>query len=261
MNAYAPPVSTLLKLGGPPGDAETADYKPYGIGPEHVPELIRLLQDNELASGDSETPEVYAQVHAWRALGQLRAPEAVEPLLDLLATQEGENWSDWTTEEVPRVLGRFGPSIIPAIVARLEQRGQQEWVPIYFAMALTEIAKRHLAARSEVIAQLCRVLHTARHNDPNVNGNVIANLIELKAVEAWPAIEAAYATDHVDLGVTGEAAKAKWELGLGPKPPPRLDSPLRARIVSGPTAKDRADARAKQRKAEKRKDKKKRKGN
>jgi hypothetical protein len=253
MTSYTPPVSALLKLGRPERfEPEKADYTPHGIGPEHVPELIRLLQDRELAWGDSDTPEVYAQIHAWRALGQLRATEAVEPLLDLLAEQEGENWSDWTTEEVPRVLGGFGPGLIPAVVARLERRGRQEWVLIYFAQALTELAKQHPAARSEVVAQLCQMLRTARDNDPGVNGGVIADLLDLKAVEAWPAIEAAYATDNVDVSITGDAAKAKWELGLGPKPQ-RPESPLLHRLGTGPSAKDRADERARKKKAEKKK--------
>lgn len=258
MATYSSPVSELLTIGRPTGDVGDADYSKYGIGTEHVPELIRLVQDQELALGDSESPVVYAQIHAWRALGQLRAEAAVESLLDLLAAQgDDADWNDWTTEEVPRVLGLLGPAAIPATVARLERRGREEWPSVYFAGALTEIAKRHPETRAEVVRELSRVLDTARDNDPGANGSVIADLLDLKAAEAWPVIEQAFATGNVDAGVAGDAAAVKWELGLGPKPPSRTFPPPRAGYL--PTAKERAEARAKARKAEK-KVRKKRKG-
>ena len=89
MNEYTPPVSGLLTLGRPEYLRTGIDYRALGFNAPHVPQLIRLLQDEELAFGDSETPEVYAQTHAWRVLGQLRAPEAIGPLLDLLERQAG----------------------------------------------------------------------------------------------------------------------------------------------------------------------------
>lgn len=181
-------------------------------------------------------------------------------MLDLLAEQEGddwEDWDDWTTEELPRVLGMIGPAALQPAAARLEKRGRQQWVPVYFARTLTEIAQKHPQTRAEVVSRLCRVLETARDNDPGVNGSVTADLLDLKAVEAWPAVEKAFATGNVNPQVAGDAAAVKWELGLGPKPPSRV-LPLR-QVGDGPTAKERADARAKARKAEK-KSKKKRKG-
>ena len=254
MAAYEPPVSRLVQLGRPDVREDWDDYSTFGIGPEHVPELIRLAQDEELARADSE-PEVYAPIHAWRALGQLRAEAAVEPLLDLLAEQEDdEKWSDWVTEEVPLVLGMIGPAALPAVAARMEQQGPPtKFVQGYFAGALTEIAKRHPETRDEVIRHLCRVLETAAVNDPSANGCVVGDLLDLRATEAWPAIERAFATGNVDEFTAGDAAHVKWELGLGPKPvKPRRHSLLPG-LVGGRNPRERAADRARQRKAEKRK--------
>ena len=87
---------------------------------------------------------------------------------------------------------------------------------------------------------------------------MVADLLDLKAVEAWPANDRAFATGNVDASVAGDAANVKWDLGLGPKPPSR-SLPL-SRTGSDSTPKERAEARAKQRKAEKRHNKNKRKG-
>lgn len=64
METYTPPVNALLNLGRPDGGPENADYSKFGIGPEHVPELIRLMLDQELAWADSDSPVVYARIHA-----------------------------------------------------------------------------------------------------------------------------------------------------------------------------------------------------
>lgn len=63
----------LLTLGTPgetwdPG----ADYPALGITHEQVPELIRMATDTALNDMESGSVEVWAPLHAWRALGQLR---------------------------------------------------------------------------------------------------------------------------------------------------------------------------------------------
>jgi hypothetical protein len=269
MTTYAPPVSRLVKLGEPNFDDDWADYSTYGIGPEDVPELIRLLSDEELAWADSDLPDVYAQVHAWRALGQLRSEAAIEPLLGLLADQEDEEkWSEWVTEEVPCVLGMIGPVALGATADRMHASTATPWVRDYYAFALTEIAKRHPDARDEVIQHLCRALENAAGNDPSFNGSLIADLLDLRAQEAWPTIERALATGDVDELMVGDEAHVKWRLGLGPMPPepefepwPTLPKPVHVgvltRLAGGRTAKERAEYRALQRKAEKRRRKRK----
>ena len=134
MDTYSAPIAALLKLGRPPGRVGDGDYPPYQLGPEHIPELIRLMQDEEIVRG--EDPEWYAQVHAWRALAELRATEAIDPLLAMLAAQgdDVQDWNDWITEEAPIVLGMIGPAALAPTAARLEVRGRQEWPPVYFAM-------------------------------------------------------------------------------------------------------------------------------
>ncbi len=105
---YQPPVERLLTYGEsdriPP--EEWPDYRELGIGPEHILELIQMATDEAFNMADSESAEVWAPLHAWRALGQLRAVEAVEPLLELFDRLE---YDDWVHEELPLVFALMGP--------------------------------------------------------------------------------------------------------------------------------------------------------
>ena len=132
MTEYTPPISQLLTLGTVDYQLEWLDYANLGITAAGIPQLVALVQDQDLAR--SEGPEFFAQVHAWRALGQFRAEAAIEPLLDRLATEDTkENWNDWVTEEVPVVLGMMGPAVIAPLAARVQGRNSKGFVPCYHA--------------------------------------------------------------------------------------------------------------------------------
>ncbi len=264
MAAYEPPVSRLLELGRPELLLRSEwDYSRYAIGPEHIPDLIRLLRDSDLMRQEEdlqEKPHHYAYIHAWRALGQLGAEAAIDPLLDIIReNDETDDLDDWVMAEVPVVLGMIGPPALAATAERLEQTHARQGAPETYAQALEEIAKAHPETRSQVVAHLVAFLDHARENDPTQNAFIIVNLMDLKAVEAWPAIESAFVSESVDPSIAGDVDDIKFELGLGPKPPsrarwvpPGLSKPGQA------NAKQRAEHHAKKRKAEKRKQKKKR---
>ena len=111
--AYRSPLDQLLALGESPIGDTGANYAALGIGRERVPELVRMALDEELNGGPSESKIVWAPVHAWWALAELRAEEAVVPLLGLLRRID-EQEDDWVGEQVPQVLAKIGPAAIPA---------------------------------------------------------------------------------------------------------------------------------------------------
>src|SRR5439155_18610177 len=172
-----------------------------------------------------------------------------EPLLAVLAKQEDAvDSNDWIVEEVQVVLGMIGPPAKPALAARLAESSSLRFLPLSIADALVEMAKRIPDGLKDIVTELASFLNTAAANDPEMNGWIIAHLIKLAAVEAWPAIEKAFATGNVDDTIAGDAPHVKGELGLGPK----TKYSWRCPPISEPTAKDRAQERAKKRKAEKR---------
>ena len=95
---YQSPVSLLLDYGIPRNISQTEwfDYVgAYGFTDEHIPALIRLATEEDLNWQDEG--ECYAPIHACRALGQLRAEAAIQPLVSLLDADD----CDWFMEDLP----------------------------------------------------------------------------------------------------------------------------------------------------------------
>ncbi|MDX1993946.1 MAG: hypothetical protein SF029_16280 [bacterium] len=111
---YTDPVAKLLTLGEPRvGLEHWGIYFDLGIRREHIPALIQMVGDDALYEAESDSPSVWAPVHAWRALGNLKAKEAVEPLLREL--WRGEDGDDWMQAEFGFVMMMIGAPAIPAL--------------------------------------------------------------------------------------------------------------------------------------------------
>ncbi len=212
MAEYKEPVDVLLKL----GDARDSlgkwpDYSAYGIGAEHIPDLIRMATDPELNWADSDSLEVWAPIYAWRALGQLRAEEAIEPLLTLFHELED---SDWVGEELPRVYGMIGAAAIPALTAYLADTSRDLFPRVGAAQGLFEIAMSHAQARDVCVAALTRQLEIFGKNDRELNGFLVNYLIELEATETASLMKRAYAARRVDKMICGDWEDVQVALGL-----------------------------------------------
>lgn len=112
-NSYQPPVDKLLTYGDAQGATDNwPDYLALGLTADHVPELIRMALDPELYSVDWNHPQFSAPIHALRALGQLHAEAAIDPLIPLLDKTDDD---DGLAEELPVVFAAIGPAAIPAV--------------------------------------------------------------------------------------------------------------------------------------------------
>src|SRR5262245_18411198 len=114
MTEYPPPVAALKDLGEVKLAKEWLDYHARGLGPEQVPDLMRMLLDRELNLGDPKSKDVWAPLHALRALAQLRAAEATEAILQELQ-QDHERGRDRVSETSPKVSGMIGLAAMPAL--------------------------------------------------------------------------------------------------------------------------------------------------
>jgi hypothetical protein len=223
MSSYPPPVDRLLLLGETTFGAPWPDFSAeFGLGPEHVPDLIRLASDEELYEADwpeedeEPRPELWAPIHARRALGHLRAVSAVRPLLDAM-DRFGE-YDDYWTEELPDILAMMGPEAIPALAGKLDHKEGDDFSRSAAAGALTGISRAHPERRDEIIGLMVGRLEQKDPIDATLNGSIVAELLDLNAVEAAPAIEAAFEADAIDESIAGGWEDVRYELGLGPKP-------------------------------------------
>jgi hypothetical protein len=212
---YPPPLDRLLRLGKEPAHRRTwPDYRNLGLENRHVPLLIQMAADPGLHAAPEKAPEVWAPVHAWRALGQMEAADAAGPLLALLV-READN--PWVLEEVPASLGMIGLPVIPGATDLLFDEDADERLREAAARIITEVGHEYPDRRDEAAALLTQQLRDWPHQDRTLNAYIIAYLVELNETAAVPLMEEAYAAGAVDLAVHGDWEDVQVDLGMLPE--------------------------------------------
>jgi hypothetical protein len=208
--SYDAPVNVLFDLPAP-HSGMWLDYVEHGIGPAHVEDLVRMATDTDLLWADMHTPESWAPVHAWRALGQLRSANAVDPLVALLPLVDRD---DWIASELPSVFERIGAPSIGALTVYVENERNGRFDRAVAAEALARIARADGAHRGAVVETLAAVLSRYATNDPLLNSLVMGCLVDLDAVEKASIMESVFASGRFDLRQMGDWEDVQIELGL-----------------------------------------------
>ena len=211
---YTDPVARLLNYGGLGDrriDERWPNYLELGFTDEHVPDLIRMTNDNDLNTAKQDSPEVWAPLHAWRTLGQLRSVEAIRPLVRLFESLPGD---DWLASDLRTVFSLIGPASIPALTEFLGDSAVGESSRIAVPECLERIALDHPDHRDECVGVLERQLAHYETNGPALNAFLILSLTNLEATAAIDNIRKAFAADCVDLSVQGDVEDVEIEMGL-----------------------------------------------
>ena len=213
-----PPLDRLFQMGevewGVEWQGDDPDYvRDLGLASEHVPALIeialRQAELNDLPDDDSG----WAPVHAWRALAQLRAVEAVEPLLTLQNILD-EGGDEYHMYDFPVVFGMIGPPAISALAAYLHNAENPLYARTNAGEGLCNVGLRYPEARGEALAPLVEQLAHFEANDYELNGFLVAQLTRLKATEAAETIERAFAANRVAEDIAGYWGTVRQELGV-----------------------------------------------
>ena len=210
---YSPIVSTLLTYGDCRELLNWPDYLQHGFGEEHIPELIEMATDPELNRGKQDSLEVWAPVHAWRILGQLKAEAAIEPLTGLLQMFDKDN-DHFVGEELPKVFGMIGEKAVPALEGYVFNDANGVFDRIAALHGLERIAANAPECRERCVSILQRKLRTHRGNDPALNAFIVLFLTDLNGVEALNEIQEAYDAGCVDLSVQGDFEDVEIRLGF-----------------------------------------------
>ena len=208
---YTYPVSSLLTLGRPQNE-EWVNYLACGLKQDHIPELIRMMMDYYLMLADGDSVEVWSPIHAWRSLGQLKAVEAVEPMIAmLLGEEEGDELKD---RDFPKVFGLIGPSALAAL-SDVSFSGRDIHAKLVSNDGIRDIANLYPEARKECINIIMDQLRQYQYNDAGFNGYIIWVLIELKALESLDLIREVYKSACVDVKVVGHLSEVERDIGCG----------------------------------------------
>jgi hypothetical protein len=217
---WSPAVLSLLKLKAPapdPLEAEPGHYQKLGITPADIPELARLFQDEamRLNEGNAASRAFAARGHAQRALHELRAPGLARVLLeDYLAAGE-----DACLYIIPlaslQLVATLGADAYATALAMLEEhRDAPDFCRDILPLLADIVRKSAPEQRGHCIGLLARRLQDHPVNEREHNTIIAAALCDLKAVEAAPIIEQAYAAGHVDVSYYGDWESAQIGLGL-----------------------------------------------
>jgi tetratricopeptide (TPR) repeat protein len=193
-----------------------------------VPSLIEIATDPEFIWAGSDSPEVWAPIHATHLLGQLQATAAIAPLLAFL---EREEEADWIREELPDVLAQIGLAAIEPLKTFAADRNHNIYGRSAACNSLVKIAQSHPETRQEVIYFLRTLLPAypdERPDDETFRGFVVSDLLDLKATEAYPDIEAAFVEDRVDDLIVGlNDVRKELHIRGGAKPRERAEFEIR----------------------------------
>ncbi|MCX5758332.1 MAG: DUF1186 domain-containing protein, partial [Candidatus Hydrogenedentes bacterium] len=157
--------------------------------------------------------DVWAPVHAWRALAQLRAEVAIDPIIRMFRYGD-ERHDDVMTEDFPKVLAFIGPAAIPPLEAYLNDTGNGDWSRTLATRGLAEMGQRYPDTRDRCVAAMTGPLERFAQNSPNINGFLIGSLLDLQAVESAPVMEKAFAANAVEVMVAGDWEDIEIDLGL-----------------------------------------------
>jgi hypothetical protein len=231
-HTYTEPVSKLLALGRP-DNRGWHDYLKMGFTREHIPELIRLVEDKKLRwmkkpddiPEDEDITEWYGQIHAWRALAQLKAEEAIPALLSIL--QEIDIYmNDWYGEESFKVFPIIGPAAIHPLAEYLADTKHGTWARVAASESLQKMVDAHPETKEECAAAIVKALLGYNDNDASLNGSMISDLVYMNAArDHLGLIEEAFNSGNVDRSVDGDFEDIQVKLGIiekrtTPRPPP-----------------------------------------
>ena len=214
---YPYPVSLLLTL-GETSIHQSRNYLKLGFAREHIPDLIRLVEDEELRDlpwddEDNVPPQVYAQVHAWRTLTQLGAIEAIPAFIGLLHFIDDDD-DDFVGEEIPKMLGKLGAPAIDPCREYLNNKKNRDYARVAAGYALAEIGRQHPETRDACVQALMFTLEGFRDDDETVNAFTLSYLADLKAAEAAPLAKEIFEAERADLQVAGDYEDFQISVGL-----------------------------------------------
>ena len=121
---------------------------------------------------------------------------------------------DWAADEVPVVLAMIGKPAMASVAKILQDNDAEESNRIAASKSLSEMIARHPELREEVLAQFRSYLVKPDIEEERLNGFVVSNLKDCKAVELMTEIRGLFRVDCLDQGITGDIEDVEIAVGL-----------------------------------------------
>jgi len=187
------------------------DYLEHGFTTADVPDLIAIIVDEDLYEEPNGKKGIWLHLHAWRTLGQLKAVDAIDPIIstfDFFSLVEDNG----AFKELPKVIAMIGEPAIEPIAKYLSDISTSTYARSIVNDALGRIAKEQPDCRDKVVAKYKTYLLAPDCFSQRLNGYVIAQLIDLKAVELMDDIREMFKKECVDVSITGDLEDVEKKL-------------------------------------------------
>jgi hypothetical protein len=208
-DAYLAPLDQLLTIGNPL-EVDDADQRiaQLGFSQEHVPDLVRMARDRALNTGPGDSNAIWAPIHALTALASLDASAYAAELVPLFDVD-----SEWFGEDLPDLLGKVGQPALEPLRQYIQDTTRWQYGRWNAGTAVEQVAQQHPELRDQAVEILSDVLVHAVDNDPETNGFILGDLLQLNAVEALPIIRSAFEQDLIDESIAGDWGEVLKALG------------------------------------------------
>jgi hypothetical protein len=211
-DTYPAPLDELLRLGNPRENADIPErIAALGLTQAHIPDLVRMARDRALNTAQSNSDEVWATSHALAALAQLDISDAIPDLIPLFDVDD-----EVSREQLIDLLGAAGASALEPLGHYIQDGTRWIFGRTAASVAIRDLVKLHPELRDQALAILSDALDRAADNNPEVNGFLLGNLLDLDAVEALPVIRRAFEADAVDETIAGDWGQVLEALGQTP---------------------------------------------
>ncbi|MDR2673926.1 MAG: SEC-C domain-containing protein [Opitutaceae bacterium] len=220
---WPPAVLSLLKLGvAGDGPLKTPPdyYQKLGITAADIPELTRLFQSEEMRLNENNDAShaFDARRHAQRALYELRAPGLARLLLEDYHDAGDDAGMYIIPEESIQIIVMLGAEAYAAVLAMLEEHpGESGFCDDILPLLADIVQKSAPEQREHCVGVLAGRLQNHAVNERDHNALLVGALCDIKAVEAAPIIEQAYAAGHVRVDFYGDWESVQISLGLKTK--------------------------------------------
>lgn len=179
------------------------DYRQYSYTSKDVTSLLAVIVDYPSYMASDDGANSWKPVHAWRALGQLGLPRAIEPLIvqfDLL------HEDDWAFIELPQVLAMLGEQALPPLAAYLLEVGHDEFAKVMALEAMVLLQQDNAELKVNVAASIKAYLSSPDVEQTSFNALLISEIIDLDLRDLEPLVVELFKQNGVDSDVCGDLA-------------------------------------------------------
>lgn len=217
---YSGNVAKLLTLGRPIVNPrnELSYTKDLGIDESDTEQLMQLADDMDIYHyvfgdvTDDEALEFFGVIHAWKALSELKVPEAKAYFIERFEAYDWDDPDEWIIGEIRPLIAPYRYDMYEDIVQYVEDDTHSEWVRMEYLEIVKDMIEAKEVALPEVNLFLAKLLQVC--DSTIVNAGAISMCMDLKLIEHHDLIKKCFERKAVDIDHIGDLEEVEIEMGL-----------------------------------------------